>query len=142
MSVKISELAEELRSDTEWQKTPRMLTDSDYERLIIKGIRTLYRDTNRASIYNKETMYSEDENGRLLFIEDLPLDEQEYVLLCAKIAFFKLVQADVNNIVGYTTNALTVTNSDKPYANLKDTISDLDNERRIAYYKMTRFTIG
>lgn len=45
-------------------------------------------------------------------------------------------------MVGYSTNALTVTNADKPYANVKDTIEKLDNERRIVYYKMSRYALG
>lgn len=60
-------------------------------------------------------------------------------MLVAQIGFFKKVQADVNNIVGYTTNALTVTGADKPYAHLQDTIANLENERRIVYYKMHRY---
>jgi len=63
------------------------------------------------------------------------------VLICAQINFFKKVQADVNNIVGYTTDALTVTNADKPYVHLQDTIDKLEQERRIIYYKMVRFAL-
>jgi hypothetical protein len=49
---------------------------------------------------------------------------------------------DVNNSFGYSTNALTVTNADKPYANLKDTLEDIQHERRIAFNKMIRYTLG
>ena len=73
---------------------------------------------------------------------DFPLDERRYIQICSLINFFAKVQSDVNNAFGYTTNALTVTNADKPYANLKDTIGNLDNERRIIYYKMVRYTLG
>ena len=88
-------------------------------------------------------MLSRDEDTFELVIDlDLPLDEEKYVLLTAQIRFFKKVQSDVNNIVGYTTDALSVTNADKPYAHLQDTIEGLERERRITYYKMTRFTLG
>lgn len=63
-------------------------------------------------------------------------------MLIAKIAFFNQVAADVNNIVGYTTDALSVTHADKPYANISDTIKMLENERRITYYKMHRYALG
>lgn len=54
--------------------------------------------------------------------------------------FFKKVQSDVNNIVGYTTDALSITNADKPYAHLQDTIGELEKERRIVFFKMVPYT--
>ena len=62
-------------------------------------------------------------------------------MICAQMEFFKRVQSDVNNIIGYSTNALTVTNADKPYENLKDSLLNLENERRILFFKMVRFTL-
>jgi len=79
-------------------------------------------------------------NTILYYVDDLPIDEEKYVLLVAQITFFKRVQSDVNNIVGYTTDALSVTNADKPYAHLQDTIMNLENERRILFYKMTNYS--
>lgn len=61
-------------------------------------------------------------------------------MLVAQIAFFKRVQTDVNNIVSYTTDALSVANADKPYGHLQDTIGALENERRIVFYKMTDYS--
>ena len=138
----ISELAEELKDATAWQRTPEVLYDFDYQRMIISGIKTLYIDTGRASAYNKNMIsWEKTEEGDVLFFsDDLPIDEEKYVLLTAQIAFFKRVQSDVNNIVGYTTDALTVTNADKPYAHLQDTVANLENERRIVFYKMTNYT--
>lgn len=110
--------------------------------MIISGIKTLFIDTGRASAYNKNMItWEETEEGTALcFAQDLPIDEEKYVLLVAQIAFFKRVQSDVNNIVGYTTDALTVTNADKPYSHLQDTIANLENERRIVFYKMTNYS--
>lgn len=141
----ITELAEELRDITAWQRTPEELLDSDYQKMIINGIKTLYIDTGRASQYNKNMIVTvEDPEDELVpglyFSLDLPIDEEKYVLLVAQIAFFKKVQSDVNNIVGYTTDALSVTNADKPYAHLQDTIANLENERRIVFYKMVSYS--
>ena len=159
MAYSITEAAAELHTVTDWQKTPVELTEDDYVFMIIGGIRRLFVDTNRALLYDKAKIRYEGEAeqeepasgesgeeepvdlGDLIYDEDFPLDEQVYILLCAQIAFFKRVATDVNNIVGYTTDALSVTNADKPYANLKDTIAGLENERRIVYYKMVRYTI-
>lgn len=138
----ITELAEELRDVTSWQRVPEELYDSDYQKMIINGIKTLYIDTGRASTYSKDMIVNgEGESSPdLFFTVDLPIDEEKYVLLVAQILFFKKVQSDVNNIVGYTTDALTVTNADKPYAHLQDTIANLENERRIVFYKMTTYS--
>lgn len=134
----LSELADELRNIVSWQRTPEPLTQSDFNDFIIGGLKTLYIDTGRASLFDKSKIVTEDDV--LYYVDDLGIDEEKYILLVAQIAFFKKVQSDVNNIVGYTTDALTVTNADKPYAHLQDTITNLENERRIVFYKMTNYS--
>ena len=80
-----------------------------------------------------------NEDGLLMSVSvDLYLDELQYAFLTAKISFFQQVQSDVNNIVGYTTDALTVTNADKPFQNLQQSIATLEQERRKVYYSMVR----
>lgn len=140
MAMMLTELIEELKDNTRWQKIPLPLLDSDYVNMTKRAIRQLYVDTGRASVYHSG-LYTEDADGNVTFSETLPADEIEYVLICAQINFFKRVATDVNNIVGYVTDALTVTNADKPYANLKDTMDRLESERRIKYYKMHRFAM-
>lgn len=111
--------------------------------MIIQGLVRLYIDTGRASAFNISMIHNgaelEEPVDGLVFDVDLPIDEAEYVKLVAQIGFFRRVQTDVNNIVGYTTDAMTITNADKPYANLQTTINDLERERRIIYYKMGRY---
>ena len=63
------------------------------------------------------------------------------MLTTAEMCFYRKVQADVNRIVGYSTDAMTVTNADKPYANLSQTLAELANRQRILYYKMVRYTL-
>ena len=140
MGTSISQMVEELMEITAWQATPEPLTYDQYVQMIIHGIRRLYIDTNRPELFDRDLISVED--GETIYNADIPQNEQYYALLCAQIEFFKKVQSDVNNIVGYTTNALTVTNADKPYANLKDSIAGLENERRIVYYKMVAYTLG
>ena len=143
MKTSVTALAEELMDVTRWQKTPEPLLLPDYEDMIVKAIKQLFIDTGRASTYNDLKYHAEqaspDAPNALYFDGSLQIDEEAYVLICAQIEFFRKVQSDVNNIVGYTTDALTVTNADKPYANLKDTLSQLEQDRRITYYKMVRF---
>lgn len=150
MGTSITELAEQLMDITRWQKTPELLTLEHYEHMILKAIKRLFIDTGRASEYSDgliETISTDitKDDGAITTVtttnlkKNLQIDEEAYVLICAQIEFFRKVQSDVNNIVGYTTDALTVTNADKPYANLKDTLGQLEQDRRITYYKMVRF---
>lgn len=134
----ITELVEEVKEATAWQRTPEPMTQGDYERLINNAIKTLFIDTGRTFQFKKE-YFTQDENGNSVFDYDFEIDEEKYILLTAQIGFFKKVQSDVNNIVSYSTDALSVTSADKPYTHLQDTIGDLENERRIVFYKMSRF---
>lgn len=135
----ISSLVRILKDDTKWQKTPEPVLDDEYFVMILQGIETLFIDTGRALMFDDLTKINDD---GLPYLEyDLKLDEKKYVLLCAQITFLKRVQSDVNNIVSYSTDALTVTNADKPYAHIQESIGDLERERRRVYYKMVRYTI-
>ena len=158
--LNITKLAEWLKEQTEWQETPVPLSDKNYINMVIDGIERLFVDTGRSEQYNEE-LYMEvvipdetkepgidneteetNETTYFGYDADFPLDEKRYIQICAQMNFFAKVQTDVNNTFGYSTDALTVTNADKPYANLKDTLDKLDNERRIIYYKMVRYTLG
>lgn len=104
-----------------------------------KGLQSMFIQTGRGMQY-EDSWLVYDENGILeSSTQDLRLDELRYAYLSAKIEFFKKVQTDVNNIVGYTTDALTVTNADKPYQNLGQTIDGLEQELRKVYYTMIRY---
>ena len=82
------------------------------------------------------------DDGSYCYEGHFEIDEEEYIKICSQIDFFQKVQNAYNEKVSYTTDALSVTNADKPYANLKDTIANLENERRIVYFKMVRFVLG
>lgn len=135
----ISELAEELKEATAWQRTPDTVSDAQYEKMIVNAIKTLFIDTGRSLSFDKEKFIKNKYDEITDFDYDFEIDEEKYIMLTAQIAFFKKVQSDVNNIVSYTTDALSVTSADKPYAHLQDTISELNNERRIVFYKMSRY---
>ena len=141
MGTSITALAQQLIDITRWQKTPEAMFIADYENMIMKAIKRLMIDTGRASQYREAMIETLNEGDMPVktFQMDFQIDEEAYILICAQIEFFRKVQSDVNNIVGYTTDALTVTNADKPYTNLKDTLTQLEQDRRITYYKMVRY---
>ena len=139
--LNINEVAEELQELTAWQETPNELTETDYIKMVVQAIRRFFVDINHPSEYDR-TLYITDENGKMFYNRDFIADEEEYILCLCKIGFFQRVQTDVNNTFGYTTNALTVTNADKPYANLQQTLNDLRHDRQILFNKMTRYVFG
>lgn len=122
-------MAQELKQRTEWQDTPVVLAEDDYLEIVRQAVRHLYVMTGRYTQYDDKTDIS------------LSTDEYEYVLTTAEIGFYRRVQSDVNRIVGYSTDAMTITNADKPYANISQTVNELLNRQRILYYKMTRFVL-
>ena len=125
----IDSIAGELRQRTQWQDTPVEMTDEDYREIVRQAVRHLYVMTGRY------TQYSDDAEV------ELSADEMEYVLTTAEIGFYRRVQSDVNRIVGYSTDAMTITNADKPYANISQTVVELLARQRILYYKMTRYVL-
>lgn len=138
MYTSLTKLAIELEEIVEWQRTPEVVEHEDYVRMIERAFKRMLIDTGRAAEFDDNKIHKED----TVYVDfDLKIDEQAYMLICAQLDFFKKVQTDVNNIVGYTTDALTVTNADKPYAHLQDTINHLEQERRITYYKMVRYCL-
>ena len=136
----IGELTTRLMEITAWQRTPVALNPADYAKMILYGIRDLYIMTGRAMQF-RDDMFSGGDGGVYpsTFSDDLYVDEQEYVLVCAQIEFYQRVQADVNNIVGYTTDGLSVTNADKPYVHLQQSIDDLNRRKQMLLYKMPRY---
>ena len=96
--------------------------------------------TGRAMTFDESKFVKEDELY-VSFADDLPLDEREYVILSAEIALLKKAQTSVNELTSYSTDAMTVTHGDKPFANLQQTIEGVEEERLRVWYKMYRFNL-
>jgi len=141
----IGKLCEKLYSKIEWQKMPLSMSTDEQEIMlvnaIVEGIKDLFVVTGRAVTYYGFT-YTEDPGTGLVseFSYDLLLDEEMYVLCKAQMEVFSKVRTQYSDILGYTTNALTVTNADKPYSYLTGTINELKDQLKIYYYKMVRFS--
>lgn len=124
----------------EWQRVPSTVAREDLTKLIADSIRYLYIVTGRSSLF-QESMFTVDGGLYSSFSDTLQLDEEEYVILTAEISFYKKVQTGVSDQVSYTTDAMSVSHGDKPFANLQQKLIDLESQRRIIWYKMTRFHI-
>lgn len=136
--TEIEPLAKSLFRRIEWQNVTDPVTIEDLTQYIADGIRHLYTMTGRALQFS-EDKFVLDGKIYMSFSDDLPLDEQEYVILSAQIDFLRKVQTTVDDLTSYTTDAMSVTHGDKPYANLQQTITDLESMRRTIWYKMGRY---
>lgn len=119
MAVTFQSLVNDLKDATRFQPTPIPYTDEDYLKLVIKGLKAIYTDFNNTS-------FSTDiDTVNFVINRDFSVAEEEYILNCSLINFFMLVQQDVNTIVGYSTDSLSISNADKPYQNLANQIKEL-----------------
>ena len=134
----IEELAKTLYDRVSAQEVPEQVTIEQLTTYIAGGVRYLYTMTGRALTFD-ESLFVKDGDYYVSFVDDLYIDEKLYVIVTANIDFLKWVQGSVNNQIGYTTDAMSVTHADKPYANLADTIARLEDERNRIWYKMIRF---
>ena len=141
MAYSLTAMADELKYRTELQDPPRPISDDEYIRNALRGIKRLYVDTNRAAAYKNASLSEDPETGEVFFSEDLDIIEEEYALICGQISFLNWIKGKYAGIVGYSTDAITITNADKPYTNVKDALAGLENDRRITYYKMVKYTM-
>lgn len=134
-------LAKRLYQRIEWQNVPETVDVDDMIDMIKDAIRHLYVVTARALMFSEDMFVTDDDgdNIAVYFTADLPLDEEEYVLVSAQLIFYKKVQSDVSDLTSYTTDAMSVSHGDKPYANLQGMIDELKNQQNLIYYKMHRY---
>lgn len=132
-------LAQRLHRKINSQRTPEEVHWTDQVHWISEAIRKLYVISGRATKFSDE-MFEYDESGNILsFSDTLSLDEEEWVLLEAQIEFYKWVQSSLDDMVSYTTDAMSVTHGNKPYEHLGETIDRLEGERNRIWYAMTRY---
>lgn len=126
-------LRNRLMAITALQKTPIEYGEDDYNLLIVDGIKALYVDLNKSAIYKNEF---DEQDLCFLNGKELLISEEEYILLKAHLNFYKMIQADVNNIVGYSTDSLSITNADKPYANISNEMSRIETRLIDLFFKV------
>lgn len=127
-----------LKDKTAWQRTPAAISDEQYLEMIIHGIEYLFMLTGR----DGEIQDGSIDREAKTFAGELGLTEKKIVGWAAEIELLERVRDDKNAIVGYTTDALSVTNADKPYQYLTDSINYLKHEIRVAYYKLVGYVTG
>lgn len=134
-------LSERLVSNIEWQLVPVDMTVDDCVPFIVEAIEFFYIMSGKALQYSDDLIIKDDEAGTIMFNADFMMDERQYILTTAMILFYQKVQSDVNELMSYTTDAMSVANADKPFANLAGMIDNLKERQLMIWHKMTRYNM-
>lgn len=126
----------ELISKVKFQQTPIPMTDSDYLGFVVQGIKRLYVDEGIEDNYLLDLNITTKTISR-----NLTLTEMEYVILSSEIAFRNQIKDDLSSIVSFSTNALSVSNGDKPFKNLNDIIIVLETRLAKLAFKFTHKSV-
>jgi hypothetical protein len=130
MATDINEIKDQLIDNFADQRTPTTYSDTDYLNFAIKGCKRLYRDTGLKDNWDSE--FSVDSLNR-----DLDINQYEYCVIASEIEILKKIRTSWNTMIGYTTNALTIANADKPFKFLTETIKEKEKELVDLFHKMT-----
>lgn len=132
MSTSIETLADELETRTKYQRTPSTVTTSEYIEMTTTGIKKFYIDVGLQGSWLTE--YNSTTNT---ITRTLNILEQEYCLLASENVFYDMLKGSWNALVGYTTNALSITNANKPFEFLSQTVNKNKAEMVSLFHKMT-----
>ena len=122
----------ELITRVKFQQTPIPMDDSDYLICVIQGLKRLYVDEGIEDNYISDFNDADNTVSRTLNLTEL-----EYITTSAEIIFRTQIKDDLASIVSYSTNSLSVTQGDKPYKNLNETIKDLESRLSKLAFKFT-----
>ena len=136
-------LAKRLFNKIKWQNTPEQIGADDLVDLICDAIRMLFVISGRTNLFSEDMfIYDEEDPDRaspVSFAYDFLIDEIEWILLSAQIEFYKTVQSNVDDLLSYTTDAMSLSHGDKPYKNISETLDRLTDERNVVWTRMVRF---
>jgi hypothetical protein len=132
MSTSLTDIKTDLITNVKFQKTPIPMTDDDYMSFVIKAAKRYYVDCGMEDEFN-----SDYDKVTYTLNKDLSLSDLEYILLASEIAFRTQIKDDLADIVGYSTDALSITGADKPYKNIQSTINDLETRLSKLAFKFT-----
>lgn len=134
MSTSIETISTQLQTNTKNQRTPTTLTSDDYLKMAILGTKKFYIDIGEESNWDSEF------DGTNTVTKTMNILEFEYCVLASEIVFYEQLICGWNDLVSYTTNALSVTNAMKPYDAIKGTLDRKRTELVNLFYKMTNYT--
>jgi len=133
MSTLLADIRDELIDIIKFYQTPITYVSADYDKIVLRGTKRYYVDVGIEDSFSSN--YSATPSPQLS--SDLSLSEKEYILVSSQIEFMKQILGDVAQILSYSTDALSVTNADKPYLHLRTDILALELRLSELFYKIT-----
>lgn len=137
--ISITKLGLELKHKVRGQQTPIPYEASDYEAMILDGIRKLYVLTEQDQAFDEGLILQNE--GSIFYDAEFSPTEKEFILTCARIAFMEETEMTVSSAVGYTTPVLSITNADKPAANLHNMLADLRGYQQELFHKLAPYAV-
>jgi hypothetical protein len=131
MSTSLFDLRDNMKDEIALYKTPKVYTDSDYDKIIKKAAKRYYTDIGKANSWKYEFV----DGATPILTIDLTPDQEEYIEIWGQILFIDQIKRDVAKLVSYSTDALSVTQGDKPYKNLSEDRQNLKNRLLELFYK-------
>lgn len=133
MSTSISDIKDELKEKvTYYRQRGTAYTDDDYLEMSVRGTKKLYIDCGWT------TWDSEYTSGATPTVSvDLDLTQTEYAILSSELKFWEQALCDWFTMVGYTTNALTITYPHKPAEFIQEKIKSIKTDLVELFQKMT-----
>lgn len=114
------------------------LSESDYFTLFKSGVRRMFVDTGRKDLYSPSAITSPESYLDV----DIGVDEEDYIVIAAQIAFYEQMLSDVtspNRITQHKTDALTVTFNNKDADQIAATLRGLESRLHEQFHKMPQF---
>ena len=127
----LEDIKAKLISKVKFQETPIIFVDADYISFTVEGAQRLYVDAG------SESWDIEFDKTLFQLNRAFTLTEREYILIASEIAFRNQIKDDINAIVGYSTNAISITGANSPYKNAEATILSLENRLAKLAFKFT-----
>jgi hypothetical protein len=133
MSTSLHDLRTSFVDEISLYQTPITYTNTLYDKIVKSACKQYYIDTGKEDSWTSD--YSDTGATPILNI-DLSLTQEQYVLTWAQIIFIKQIRSDVAKLTSYSTDALSVTSSDKPYQSLKNDLNELHTRLTELFYNL------
>lgn len=134
-------LTKDMVRQIEWQEVPVNMDIDDVAMFIVDAIKYLYVMTGRTSEWNENLVIKDEDGYAVKFNGDFPLDEEQYILATATLFFWLKASSSVSEQESYSTDAMAVTNGDKPFKNLTQLANSAREWQKQMWHKMSRYNM-
>jgi hypothetical protein len=132
VSTDLNDLRGEIKDAVALYQTPIVYDDILFDKIVLKAVKQYYIDTGKVNLFNSQYV-----TGAMPTLTiDLNLVEREYIIIWGQIIFIDQIRADVSQLVSLTSDAMNLTNMDKPYKNLSEDRKNLTDRLIELFYKL------